>query len=211
MGPVDQSSATNGGRLGRVLSVVGTVWVGVSVLSAMGLFTALGLGGVLPAGLVSSIWPAFILIAVGRGISRQSRAAKPDSTSRTPQPGTTLTPPILRDPQTAAPPPYSPAPPPYSPPPPPYSPPPPPYSPAPSLPKSAALPPRPAAPPRPTNIEPSSPSTREPARDDFPETLEPMPSTSLSPDPLDMPDSLPRAKTSKELIEEAKRNLSRED
>jgi hypothetical protein len=197
MRSVEEQSATNGSRLGRILTIVGTIWVGVSVLSAMGLFATLGLGGVLPAGVVSSIWPAFILIAMGRGITRQSRAGKPGTTSRVPQPGTTLTPPILRDYQAV----------PSRPP-----------TPAPSAPKPVA-PSRPAAPPPvvaapppvvaapPPVVAPPS-STREPVLDDFPETIESLPPTSLSPDPLDMPDSLPRPKTSKELIEEAKRRLS---
>jgi hypothetical protein len=197
MRSVDEQSVTNGSRLGRILSIVGTLWVGVSVLSAMGLFTALGLGGVLPAGVVSSIWPAFILIAIGRGITRQSRAGKPGTTSRAPQPGTTLTPPMLRD----------------------YQEPSPPSTPAPSAPKPvasprlAAPPPVVAAPPPvvaapPPVVAAPPPSTREPVLDDFPETIESLPPTSLSPEPLDMPDSLPRPKTSKELIEEAKRRLS---
>jgi hypothetical protein len=95
--------------LGRVLSWIGYLWFVFAVLWGMGVIEALGLSGSVASGIGGTVFPAIILIGVGRVLRRRARSAeesiRPD-VSRGPEP----TPPILPgpDPRVNFPPPQAP-------------------------------------------------------------------------------------------------------
>ena len=81
--------------LGRILSGIGFLWFLFAVLWGLGLIEALGVSGPVASNVGGTIFPAIILIAVGRILRRRGQAGEDSirpNVSRAPQP---LTPPIL--------------------------------------------------------------------------------------------------------------------
>lgn len=80
--------------LGRLMSWIGSIWLVFSVLWGLGALQALGLSGSIASGIGSTIFPALILLGVGRAVRRRARSVEdpvqPD-VSREP----VRTPPIL--------------------------------------------------------------------------------------------------------------------
>ena len=89
--PEQSPSAT----LGRILSGIGYLWFLFAVMWGLGLIEALGVSGPVASNVGGTIFPAIILIALGRILRRRAQAGeesiRPD-VSRAPVP---LTPPIL--------------------------------------------------------------------------------------------------------------------
>jgi hypothetical protein len=96
--------------LGRILSWVGFLWFGFAALHGVGALDALGLSGSISSGIESMVFPAIILIGIGRAIRRRALASeetiRPD-VSRVPG----ATPPIIPEtrPRYDLPPPTGPA------------------------------------------------------------------------------------------------------
>jgi len=82
--------------LGTVLSWIGFLWFGFAVLWGMGAIDMLGLSGSLASAIGSTVFPAIILIGVGRALRRRGLASeetiRPDVSQ---VPG--ATPPIIPD------------------------------------------------------------------------------------------------------------------
>lgn len=113
------------GCLGRVLTLLGIVWIGIIILGSIGLFSEFGMTGDFLAGIGGSIIPGLLLLAAGRGLRRRAKTmegqpdpviapppgsdpAKRVPTSRSesttsPGPITVLTPPRLPSPEPPAP------------------------------------------------------------------------------------------------------------
>lgn len=62
------------GCLGRVLTLLGFIWIGIVVLGGMGLLSELGFSRGFLAGIGGTILPGLMLLVAGRSVSR--RAAK---------------------------------------------------------------------------------------------------------------------------------------
>ena len=62
--------------LGTVLSWIGFLWFGFAVLEGTGVFDELGLSGPLFTGVGESVFPAIILIGVGRALRRRGRTSE---------------------------------------------------------------------------------------------------------------------------------------
>jgi hypothetical protein len=71
--------------LGRLLTFFGVVWFGIVVLGGIGLLSELGMSGDFLAGVGGSVIPALILITAGRALRRRARATE-DRRSPTPVP-----------------------------------------------------------------------------------------------------------------------------
>ncbi len=71
------------GCLGRVLTVVGTVWAVIAILASVGILNRFGLGSGFIATAAASLFPAFLLLAAGRALRRRSRATRVDQPAPT--------------------------------------------------------------------------------------------------------------------------------
>ena len=111
------------GCLGRVLTLLGVIWIGIVVLGSIGLLAEFGLGGGILAWISGTIIPALLLLFAGRALRRRARTMEEQQpalpttpvpttpekkvpTSRPGQPRPILTPPRLPDsptPQVPAP------------------------------------------------------------------------------------------------------------
>jgi len=67
------------GCLGRVLTVLGFIWIGIVALGGMGLLAELGFSGEFLAGVGGTIVPGLLLLFAGRSLSR--RVAKTQATT----------------------------------------------------------------------------------------------------------------------------------
>ena len=113
------------GCLGRALTTIGLVWMGIVVLGGLGVLSELGMSGGFIAAIAGTFFPAVILIVIGRALNRRARSMReraPSSTSGLPVPESRVpssrqdrpervvtTPPILPD--SSVPPPSKPPPP----------------------------------------------------------------------------------------------------
>jgi len=70
---VDEQSPSAGGRLGRFLTWVGGAWIALVFLAGTGAFRRVGPLEDLFSAVGRSIFPALILLVVGRSLSRRSR------------------------------------------------------------------------------------------------------------------------------------------
>jgi hypothetical protein len=85
------------GTLGRILSWIGYLWALFAILWGVGVIEALGLSGSIASSIGSTIFPAIILIGIGRFLKKRAEvddgALRPDVSPQTPP-----TPPILTQP-----------------------------------------------------------------------------------------------------------------
>ncbi len=110
------------GCLGRLLTFLGVVWIGVVVLGSIGLLAEFGLSGGILAWISGTIIPALLLLVAGRALRRRARTiderSAPIPTSPTPtttprrvatsrpgQPRPILTPPRIPETSTTSTPP----------------------------------------------------------------------------------------------------------
>lgn len=94
MGAMADGEQSSTATLGRILSWIGYLWLVFAVLWGLGIAEAVGLSGSFASSIGRSVFPAIILIGVGRVMRKRSEAdpnqPQPD-VSRPPAP----TPPIL--------------------------------------------------------------------------------------------------------------------
>jgi hypothetical protein len=108
--PLTDRESNPSATLGRILSWVGFLWFGAAVLQGSGVLDALGLSGSIFTRIESTVFPAIILIGIGRALRRRALASeetiRPD-VSRSPD----ATPPIIPEtrPRYDLPPPTAPA------------------------------------------------------------------------------------------------------
>lgn len=92
--PLTDRESNPSATLGRILSWVGFLWFGFAILQGAGVLDALGLSGSIFSRIESTVFPAIILIGVGRALRRRALASeetiRPD-VSRVPG----ATPPII--------------------------------------------------------------------------------------------------------------------
>jgi hypothetical protein len=79
------------GCLGRALTFLGIVWIGIIILGSIGLLSELGMTGDFLAGIGGSIIPGLLLLAAGRGLRRRAKTMEG-------QPGPVIAPPQGSDP-----------------------------------------------------------------------------------------------------------------
>lgn len=84
--------------LGTVMSWIGSLWVVFAVLWGVGVIEALGVSGPIASGLGSTIFPALVLIGVGRLLRKRARVEDVSASADVP-PARLRTPPILPKPQ----------------------------------------------------------------------------------------------------------------
>jgi hypothetical protein len=181
----DQSSNPVG-CLGRVLTFIGVFWIGVVLLAGLGLFSEFGFARGFLAGIGGSIIPGVFLLAAGRALRRRARAIGDEApvivtpTGPTP-PGRRVPSTRTERPETIVTPPVLPG-------------------------------PTPRTPPVPRQQDPLPPPRSTPSRS-LEEVIPPPESepedakTKSSPPPVGLPATRP--KTSRELVEEAKRKWGR--
>ncbi|MGH8913000.1 MAG: hypothetical protein ACRDZM_00600, partial [Acidimicrobiia bacterium] len=64
------------GCLGRLLTFLGVVWIGIVVLASVGALNERQFGGDFLVGISGSIVPAILLIAAGRALRRRAKIAE---------------------------------------------------------------------------------------------------------------------------------------
>lgn len=62
--------------IGRAFSILGWVWVGFVIFGGIGLLRELGFSGGSVGGILGSVIPGFILIGIGRAITRRATTVK---------------------------------------------------------------------------------------------------------------------------------------
>lgn len=85
--------------LGTVLTWVGSVWVVFSVLWGLGVLQAIGISGTVASEVGGTIFPAIVLIGIGRALRRRARV-DPNVIVPDVSPAPRPTPPILPRPDT---------------------------------------------------------------------------------------------------------------
>ena len=76
MGDMADPEQSPAATLGRVLSWIGYVWFVFAVLWGLGAIQALGVSGPIARGIGTTIFPAIVMIGVGRAIRRRARPAE---------------------------------------------------------------------------------------------------------------------------------------
>jgi hypothetical protein len=84
------------GCLGRALTFLGIVWIGIIILGSIGLLSELGMTVDFLAGIGGSIIPGLLLLAAGRGLRRRAKTMEG-------QPGPVTAPPQGSDPEKRVP------------------------------------------------------------------------------------------------------------
>jgi hypothetical protein len=138
----EQSSTAT---LGRILSWIGYLWVVFAVLWGMGAVEALGISGSLASSIGRSVFPAIVLIGVGRVMRKRPRV-DPNDIQPDVAPVLGPTPPILRGNEPL------------------------PYFPPPIVQPVPKPPPHPAAPPKQVTTPPESVTKVEPRAEPMPQS-----------------------------------------
>ncbi len=68
------------GCLGRVLTGIGVIWGTIAVLASLGVLNRAGFGGGFLATALGSLFPAVLLLAAGRALRKRSQAVRPVGT-----------------------------------------------------------------------------------------------------------------------------------